>query len=135
MNEAALHHQIAGDPGHSQLPPKQPIKKSLIVKKHRLSGMCRLSVLVVLAAILLPGVAFADVPTYNPVATRPETPRDWNLIGLMPEKDKGVKDIDHVGIAWVHLIGSTIFFGADNDKGPVAFVDIPEKSVAPRCGN
>ena len=33
------------------------------------------------------------------VATRPETPRDWNLIGLMPDKGKGVKDIDHVGIA------------------------------------
>ena len=51
------------------------------------------------------------------VATRPETPRDWNLIGLIPEQGKGVKDIDNVGIAWVHLVGATIFFGADNDWG------------------
>jgi len=35
----------------------------------------------------------------------------------MPDKGKGVKDIDHVGIAWVHLVGATIFFGADNDWG------------------
>jgi hypothetical protein len=43
----------------------------------------------------------------------PKTPREWNLVGLMPEAGKGVKDVHTVGIAWVHLTGATIYFGPD----------------------
>jgi hypothetical protein len=49
---------------------------------------------------------------------RPETPRDWNLIGLMPEPGKRVKDVDCVGVCWVHLVGAAIFFGPDLAWGP-----------------
>ena len=47
----------------------------------------------------------------------PETPRTWNLLGLMPEKGRSIKDVDTVGIAWVHLVGATIYFGAEVDWG------------------
>lgn len=47
-----------------------------------------------------------------------ETPRDWNMIGLCPEKGQTVKDVDYVGICWIHLVGATVFFGPDLGWGP-----------------
>jgi len=47
----------------------------------------------------------------------PETPRDWNLVGLMPEKGIRIKDVDTVGICWVQLVGATIWFGPDVEWG------------------
>ena len=41
-----------------------------------------------------------------------EVPRDWNVIGLMPEKRKGPESVQNVGIAWVHITGGVIHFGA-----------------------
>jgi len=49
--------------------------------------------------------------------TKPETPRDWNLIGLMPPKGKRISDIKNVGIAWIHLIGGVVYFGPDLEWG------------------
>ena len=46
-----------------------------------------------------------------------EVPRDWNFIGLMTDKGKSLKDVDQVGIAWVHLIGATICFGPQLEWG------------------
>jgi len=43
----------------------------------------------------------------------PETPRDWNLIGLMPEKGQRIKDVNTVGICWVNLVGGVVWFGPD----------------------
>jgi hypothetical protein len=40
-----------------------------------------------------------------------KAPRDWNFIGLMTDKGKYLKDVDNVGLAWVHLVGATVFFG------------------------
>ena len=48
---------------------------------------------------------------------RPETPRDWNLIGLALPASGTVKDVDNVGIAWVHMIGGVIWFGPDIEWG------------------
>jgi hypothetical protein len=48
---------------------------------------------------------------------RPETPRDWNLVGLAPENGKGVKDVDTVGVCWVHLEGAVVYFGPDIQWG------------------
>jgi len=47
-----------------------------------------------------------------------DVPRDWNLIGLMPEKGGGVGAVTHVGIAWVQVIGATVFFGPELKWGP-----------------
>jgi hypothetical protein len=51
-------------------------------------------------------------------SVEPLTPRDWNLVGLCPPAGKGVRDVDNVGIAWVHLVGATVYFGPDNAWGP-----------------
>jgi hypothetical protein len=48
----------------------------------------------------------------------PETPRDWNIIGLCPEKGKRLKDVNYVGICWVRLVGATVYFGPDVQWGP-----------------
>jgi hypothetical protein len=48
----------------------------------------------------------------------PETPRDWNLIGLQPEPGKRIKDVDYVGVCWVHLVGTSVYFGPDLAWGP-----------------
>ena len=48
----------------------------------------------------------------------PLTPRDWNLVGLCPPEGKRVKDVDSVGLCWVHLVGATVYFGPDNEWGP-----------------
>lgn len=50
-------------------------------------------------------------------SVNPETPRDWNLVGLCPPPGKRLKDVDRVGIAWVHLVGATIYFGPDHVWG------------------
>ena len=42
-----------------------------------------------------------------------EVPRDWNLIGLLPSKGRGPASVQNVGIAWVHILGATIYFGPD----------------------
>ncbi len=42
-----------------------------------------------------------------------DVPRDWNLVGLAPEAGKGPASVRNVGIAWVHLIGGTVYFGPD----------------------
>ena len=46
-----------------------------------------------------------------------EVPRDWNLIGQIPEPGKRIKDIENIGVCWVHLIGGIIFFGPDLEWG------------------
>jgi len=38
-------------------------------------------------------------------------PGDWNLIGMMPGAGEELKDVDNVGIAWVKLVGATVYFG------------------------
>ena len=48
---------------------------------------------------------------------RPETPRDWNLIGLMPDEGKRISYVDNVGITWVHIIGGVVYFGPDLEWG------------------
>ncbi len=47
------------------------------------------------------------------LTVRPETPRAWNVVGLRPPKGGSIKDVDDVGIAWVHLIGATVYFGPE----------------------
>jgi len=42
-------------------------------------------------------------------------PRDWSIIGLMPEPGEGVRDVDDVGLLWVHVIGAAVWFGCDMD--------------------
>jgi hypothetical protein len=42
-----------------------------------------------------------------------ETPRDWNVIGQIPERGHRLKDIHNVGVCWVHIVGGTIWFGPD----------------------
>jgi hypothetical protein len=51
-------------------------------------------------------------------SVEPLTPRDWNLVGLCPPEGKRVGDVDTVGLAWVHLVGATVYFGPDNEWGP-----------------
>lgn len=46
-----------------------------------------------------------------------KVPSDWNFIGVEVEKGKGLKDINHLGIAWVHLVGASIAFGPQVDWG------------------
>jgi len=47
----------------------------------------------------------------------PKTPRDWNLIGLMPEPGGRIQNVNNVGICWVHLVGASIYFGPDLEWG------------------
>lgn len=42
-----------------------------------------------------------------------DAPRDWNLIGLMPEEGEGVSSVTGVGVAWVHIVGATVYFGPE----------------------
>ena len=50
-------------------------------------------------------------------AIKPETPRDWNLIGLLPKRGKRISDVENVGIAWVHTVGGVVYFGPDIQWG------------------
>jgi len=51
--------------------------------------------------------------TGHELTITPETPRDWNLIGLAPPAGGSVKDVNNVGIAWVHIVGGAVYFGPD----------------------
>jgi hypothetical protein len=43
-------------------------------------------------------------------------PADWNFIGLQIEKGKYLRNsTDHIGIAWVHLVGASVCFGPEVD--------------------
>jgi hypothetical protein len=44
-------------------------------------------------------------------------PDDWNVIGLQTEYKKQLKDVDNVGVAWVHLVGATVYFGPQLEWG------------------
>jgi hypothetical protein len=46
-----------------------------------------------------------------------EVPSDWNIIGLGLDDARKIKNMDHLGIAWVHLIGATVSFGPQLDWG------------------
>jgi len=47
-----------------------------------------------------------------------KVPSDWNFIGLQVEKKKTLKNsTDHIGIAWVHLVGAGVAFGPQVDWG------------------
>lgn len=51
------------------------------------------------------------------ITITPETPRHWNLIGLMPEPGERISNVNNVGVAWVHLVGGVIYFGPDIEWG------------------
>ncbi|MGC9341993.1 MAG: fibronectin type III domain-containing protein [Bacteroidales bacterium] len=40
-----------------------------------------------------------------------EVPADWNFVGIKPHFGEELKDVDNVGIAWVKLVGATVYFG------------------------
>jgi hypothetical protein len=40
-----------------------------------------------------------------------QVPNDWNFIGIGPADGDALKDVDNVGIAWVHCVGATVYFG------------------------
>jgi hypothetical protein len=42
-------------------------------------------------------------------------PDAWNFIGLGLDDYRDIKSEDHLGIAWVHLIGATVAFGPEFD--------------------
>ena len=46
-----------------------------------------------------------------------KVPRDWNIISLQPDDYKHVKDLNDIGVAWVHLVGATIDFGPEVNWG------------------
>lgn len=62
-----------------------------------------------------------DLPTKFVFAFRDRgggrVPRDWNFIGLRPDDGKNIKTRNHVGIAWVRLVGATVAFGPQVDWG------------------
>jgi hypothetical protein len=46
-----------------------------------------------------------------------KVPGDWNLIGLGLDDYRDIKGMDHLGVAWVHLVGATVAFGPQFDWG------------------
>jgi len=62
-----------------------------------------------------------DLPTKFAFAFRKrgggEVPRDFNFLGIQPDERKAIKNVNRVGIVWVHLIGATINFGPQLDWG------------------
>lgn len=40
-----------------------------------------------------------------------ETPRDWNFVGLLPSEDESLGEIEDVGVAWIHFVGASVFWG------------------------
>lgn len=50
--------------------------------------------------------------------TEGPTGRDWAFIGLQAGVDEELREVDNVGVAWIHLIGGTIFFGPQLEWGP-----------------
>jgi hypothetical protein len=47
-----------------------------------------------------------------------EIPREWNVVGLLPEERQGVKDVDRVGMCWIHTVGAVVYFGPQVNWGP-----------------
>ncbi len=45
-----------------------------------------------------------------------EVPAPFNMIGLMPDQEE-LREVDDVGIAWVHLNGATVYWGFQMDMG------------------
>ena len=45
-------------------------------------------------------------------------PRDWNLIGLAPEPEARLRDVSHVGVVWIRLVGAVVYLGPDLVWGP-----------------
>ena len=70
----------------------------------RFTGTCR-------------GQATKGKVTGRELTIRPETPRDWNVISLAPPPGGSVKDVNTVGVAWVHVVGGVIWFGPDLEWG------------------
>ena len=47
-----------------------------------------------------------------------QVPSDWNFLGLQTEKGMSLRNsTDRVGIAWIHLVGASIFFGPELEWG------------------
>jgi hypothetical protein len=46
-----------------------------------------------------------------------KVPGDWNFITIMVPEGRYVRDVGHIGIAWVHLVGATVAFGPDVEWG------------------
>ena len=44
-----------------------------------------------------------------------EVPGDWNIIGMGLDDYRDIKGMDHLGLAWVHLVGATVAFGPQFD--------------------
>jgi len=40
-----------------------------------------------------------------------DIPRDWNLIGLVPDPKSGIAGVKNIGVAWVHITGGVVYFG------------------------
>lgn len=40
-----------------------------------------------------------------------DVPRDWNFIGIVPDRKKGIAGVRNIGVAWVHITGGVIYFG------------------------
>lgn len=43
------------------------------------------------------------------------TPRDWNFVGIIPSGAETLADVSDVGVAWIHFIGASIFWGFELD--------------------
>ncbi len=44
-----------------------------------------------------------------------ETPRDWNLVGLIPSPGESLSQVSDVGVVWVHFVGASVFWGFQLD--------------------
>lgn len=42
-----------------------------------------------------------------------EVPHNWSIVGLYADATERISDQNYVGIAWIHLIGATIYWGPD----------------------
>ncbi len=40
-----------------------------------------------------------------------DVPANWNIIGIKPYFGEELKEVDLVGIAWVHVMGASVYFG------------------------
>ncbi len=62
-----------------------------------------------------------ELPTKFIFPSRPRgpggarVPADWNIVGLGLDDYRKIKGMDRLGIAWVHLVGATVFFGPQLD--------------------
>jgi hypothetical protein len=44
-----------------------------------------------------------------------ETPRDWNFVGLIPTGDEALSEVSDIGVAWIHFVGASVFWGFELD--------------------